>query len=310
MVSLLRLTTLATVLALGAFAQDAQRITVITYNVQFLPGIAEAQNERKEPEYRAKRIVEELRAFDIVALQETFEVRHRTAIKDGMKTAWGGVLNSVESPNAEGHITNGGCLLMTRMPIVASDAVVYKNFSSPKDYGFRADGFAAKGAIWARIARSEEKKDDFIDVFVTHLEARADQVRPLQYQELARFIKAKSDPTKPMLLLGDLNTRGMVEERNNPQSQYTTMMAAFRGARGSATVTDTWVELMGDKLGGTSEQESDEVGKRIDYILYSNPPAPAKGLKPVSIRVDTYKDPKVYALSDHNAVIAEFDWPR
>lgn len=290
-------------------SEEPAKLKIITYNVQFLPGIAEAQNERPKPEYRAKRIAEEVSKFDIVGLQETFEERHRTAIEEGVKTAWGGQLNSIESPKPDGFLTNGGCLLLTRLLIIASDAVVYKNFSSPKEYGFRADGFAAKGAIWARIARSESAQDDFIDVFVTHLEARADDKRPLQYQELAEFIKAKSDPKRPMLLLGDLNTRGMAEERGDPASQYSVMMKAFGDARGEAGITDTWLTLMGDKLGGTTEQESDEIGKRIDYILLGNPKPPAIQLKPLTIKVNTYQDPQVTALSDHNAVEAEFEWP-
>ena len=198
--------------------------------------------------------------------------------------------------------------MMTKLPIVASDAVVYKHFSKPEDYGFRADGFAAKGAIWARIARNAAAKDDYIDVFVTHLEARADDMRPFQYKELAEFIKAKSDPKRPMLLLGDLNTRGMVVDRIDAASQYSVMMKEFNGAR-DGSVTDTWVTLMGEKLGGTTDQESAEVGKRIDYILLGNPTPPALSLNPVTIQVNTYPDPQVTALSDHNAVAAEFEWP-
>ncbi len=287
----------------------ADTIRVITYNVQFLPGIAASQNKRPEPEYRSKRIAEEVSTFDIVALQETFELRHRNAIKEGVKSAWAGKLNSIESPDEKGRMTNGGCLLMTRLPIVASGAIVYKNFSAPEEYGFRADGFAAKGAIWARIAKSESATTDFIDVFVTHLEARADEKRPLQYAELAAFIKEKSDPLKPMLLLGDLNTRGMSAERADPKSQYSQMTAAFGGARGEAGITDVWVALKGDALGGTSDQESADIGKRIDYVLLSNPIDPAAKLLPKHIEVKTYQDSKVTALSDHNAVFAELEWP-
>jgi len=291
-----------------SLAQAQEKIRVLSYNVQFLPGIAASHNKRPNPEYRAKRIAEEVSKFDIVGLQETFEPSHRAAIKEGVKAAWKGTLNSVESPLPKDFMANGGCLILTKLPVIASDAVVYRHFSKPEEYGFRADGFAAKGAIWARIARSESAKDDFIDVFVTHLEARADDMRPFQYKELAEFIKAKSDPKRPMLLLGDLNTRGMVEERANAESQYSVMMKDFTGAR-EGGVVDTWVALMGDKLGGTTEQESPEVGKRIDYILLGNPISSGLSLKPLIIQVNTYQDPQVTALSDHNAVAAEFEWP-
>lgn len=291
-----------------SFAQAQEKIKVLSYNVQFLPGIAASHNKRPNPEYRAKRIAEEVSKFDIVGLQETFEPSHRTAIKEGVKAAWNGALNSVESPLPKNFMANGGCLLMTKLPIIASDAVVYKHFSKPEEYGFRADGFAAKGAIWARIARSEVAKDDYIDVFVTHLEARADDMRPFQYKELAEFVKSKSDPTRPMLLLGDLNTRGSVDDRKDSVSQYSVMMSDFNAAR-EGGITDTWVALMGDKLGGTTDQESDEIGKRIDYILLGNPKPPALSLKPLTIQVNTYQDSQVTALSDHNAVAAEFEWP-
>jgi endonuclease/exonuclease/phosphatase (EEP) superfamily protein YafD len=88
------------------------------------------------------------------------------------------------------------------------------------------------------------------------------------------------------------------------------MMKNFGDARGEGGIVDTWVSLMGDKLGGTTEQESAEVGKRIDYILVGNPKPPAPQLKPASIQVNTYRDPQVTALSDHNAVAAEFQWPK
>jgi endonuclease/exonuclease/phosphatase family metal-dependent hydrolase len=73
-------------------------------------------------------------------------------------------------------------LLLTRFPIVESNSTVYKNFSKPADYGLRADGYAAKGVIHARVAYGNDSGMQ-LDVFVTHLEARADDLRPLQYGE-------------------------------------------------------------------------------------------------------------------------------
>ena len=66
---------------------------------------------------------------------------------------------------------------------------------------------------------------------------------------------------------------------------------------------------MSDALGGTTEQESDTTGKRIDYIILGNPKPPHLRLTPVAIIVKLFRDPKVVALSDHNAVAATFQWP-
>lgn len=282
-------------------------LRVITYNVQFLPGSAGNQNERPEPEYRARRIAEEVAAFDVVALQETFDKNHRQIILNTLREQWNGVLNTVISPQPDGFFTNGGCLIATRLPILESDSVVYKTFSSPADYGFRADGFAAKGVIFARIARNTDQPEETVDVFVTHMEARADDLRPEQYKEMAAFIKAKSDPARPMILMGDLNTQGGVEFRNDPASQYSLLMNALQEAR-PAGVIDVWPALMGDALGGTTDQDSIETGKRIDYIIVGSSAENPETLKPVSVQVNLYQDERVVALSDHNAVEGVLEW--
>ncbi|MCA9437066.1 MAG: endonuclease/exonuclease/phosphatase family protein [Candidatus Omnitrophica bacterium] len=284
-------------------------LRVVTYNVQFLPGIASAKNERPNPFYRAERIAEEVSRFDIVALQEVFHEEHRAALLKKLDELWNGQTNLVISPKPEDRYTSGGCLIATRLPILATDSMVYKHYSAIEKYGLRADGFAAKGVIHARIARDGASPDDFIDVFATHLEAREDDLRPLQYKEAADFIRAKSDPNKPTLLVGDFNTYGMPKYWEDPESQYSRLMSILDQVRPGGRFLDIWRELMGTSFGGTTEQDSTEKGKRIDYIFLSNPIPPAIGLKPISIEVNLYQDPKVVALSDHNAVIAEFDWP-
>jgi len=297
-----------TVPSVETAAEDeaAKVLRVITYNVQFLPGMASAANKRKEPHYRAARIAEEVSGFDIVALQETFHPRFRDIILDGLREAWDGQLNVVISPQPEGRF-NGGCLIATRLRIVESGAMIFENFSSPKDYGLRADGYAAKGVIHARIALTGDAQGGTIDVFVTHLEARANDLRELQYPEFGAFVKARSAADRPALIMGDLNTRGTPEYRSDSDSQYHMLMSALMGGLGR-DLSDVWPALMGDAHGGTSEQESEEIGKRIDYVLLSNPDAAGLRLKPLSIRVNLYQDPKVVALSDHNAVLAEFEW--
>ena len=294
--------------AMAAEPTGSETIRVVTYNVQFLPGMASAANKRKEPHYRAERIAQEMSRFDIVALQETFDPLFREIIVESLREAWDGELNLVVSPEPEGRF-NGGCLIATRMPIVESDAMIFEHFSTPEEYGIRADGYAAKGVIFARVARSAEEPGDTIDVFVTHLEARADHLRELQYPEFAAFVKAKNDPRRPALIMGDLNTRGTLEYRENPDSQYHRLMSALSGAVGGR-LTDVWPALMDEARGGTSDQESTETGNRIDYILVSNPNPTGPRLEPQSIRVNLYQDPKVVALSDHNAVEAELEWKR
>lgn len=299
----------STVLQGAATCQEPVRdtsLSVITYNVQFLPGMASAANKRKEPHYRAERIAEEASRFDIVALQETFHTTFRKMILDGLREAWDGELNVMVSPEPEGRFS-GGCIIATRLPIVESNAMIFEHFSTPEEYGIRADGYAAKGVIHARIARSEDALDDTIDVFVTHLEARADDLRELQYPEFADFVRANTDGKRPVLIMGDLNTRGSKDYRDDPESQYNMLVPALDRAVGGS-LADVWPALMGDAHGGTSEQDSTETGKRIDYVLLANPSDAKFRLEAKSIRVNFYQDPKVVALSDHNAVEVDFEW--
>ena len=283
-------------------------LRVITYNVQFLPEPASHRNERPDPEYRATRIAEQVSRFDLIALQETFHDTYRNQIQSGISTIWKRNLQSVISPTPAGFFTSGGCLLVTKTSMVAQHSTVFANFSKPADYGLRADGFAAKGILHARIRRTTDSDGGFVDVFVTHLEARADDLRPLQYAEIAKFIKQHSSVEHPALLLGDLNTRGAKEFRDDPESQYSQLMQQLASVRSGHRWIDLWAHLHGDSLGGTTEQESSDVGKRIDYILLSNPQPPHSQLVPVTVEVLLFQDQKVKALSDHNAVVATLEW--
>jgi endonuclease/exonuclease/phosphatase family metal-dependent hydrolase len=292
----------------GTRADEPRTISFITYNVQFLPPPASFANKRPNPDYRAERIAEETSKFDVVSLQEVFHLKHRDQIVAGLTEAWKETPNTLIAPRPQGFTANGGTALLTRLPILVTNTTVYKNFSKPEDYGLRADGFAAKGVIHGRIAMADDNLDSTIDVYITHLEARDDELRPKQYAELAAFIKKTSSPNRPMVLVGDMNTRGMIEYRNDPESQYSQLIKELNRARPNGGVVDVWTELRGDELGGTSEQESSEIGKRIDYIFVGNPDSAGPKLVPKSIEVKTYQDEKVTALSDHNAVVAEFVW--
>ncbi len=286
----------------------SDQLRVITYNVQFLPEPASSRNERPNPEYRAAQIAKQVARFDVIALQETFHKTHRTQIVAGIKTAWAGELQMLASPTPNGFFTSGGCLLVSKTPIAAQHTTVFTNFSKPVDYGLRADGFAAKGVLHARVLRNSGKTDDYVDVFVTHLEARADDLRPFQYAEIATFVKQHSSADHPVLLLGDLNTRGSAKFRSEQKSQYSQLMQQLASARSRCDWIDVWPHLQGDSLGGTTEQESADIGKRIDYILLSNPEQPHTQLVPISVAVKLFQDATVTALSDHNAIAAVLEW--
>jgi len=306
-----------------SWAQDKQKVSappepagppagpplkIITYNVQFLPGLASVINRRKHPKYRAVTIGKHLARFDIVALNEVFDDGPRELLLDQLRRAWGKDFNVVLSPKPPGRLS-GGCAIVSRLPFLATHSTLYSACSRPEEYGLLADGFAAKGAIHARIARTRTGPDaGFVDVFATHLESKDSKARAVQYAELAEFVRAHSDPKHPTLIMGDLNTHGPVRGKT-PEPAYSRMMSLFRRARPAGDVLDLWPHLE-PGVGGTSRQTTPTGGSRIDYILLSNPNEGPHRLVPLTVRVNRFLDPRVVALSDHSAVEADLRWGR
>ncbi len=285
-------------------------VRLITYNVQFLPGLAAAANHRSDAPYRAKQLGGILTEFDIVGLNEVFEDAHRDRILGSLRSAWGDSFAVVEGPEPEksGRF-NGGLALATRLPVLETNSTIYQNFSKPEDFGLRADGFAAKGVLHARIKRANDAPDfDFVDVFVTHLEARDGSLRPLQYAELAKFVRSHADADHPTVIMGDFNTRGAKEQRDDSSSQYSQLARVLTDVLPGKDLMDLWPHHHGDALGGTSDQESSDIGKRIDYILLALPEHDRDRVLSSDARVNPYLDSKVVALSDHSAVEADLLW--
>jgi endonuclease/exonuclease/phosphatase family metal-dependent hydrolase len=109
--------------------------------------------------------------------------------------------------------SNGGIFIASKWPIVTAQDMVYTACRFP-------DCLAAKGVQYARIEKMLDGRTKRYHVFGTHMqawgEAAAAAVRSEQAREMAGFIQQQNIPfTEPVLLAGDLNTRGPA----NPQFQ-------------------------------------------------------------------------------------------
>lgn len=290
-------------------ASDGRTLNVITYNVQFLPGPGAFANKRKNPLYRAEAVGRLLGRFDIVGLNEVFEQRPRDLLLAQLKAAWDDNYQEIVIPKPDDERFMGGLTIAGRSQFLATHHLLYSQGSSVKKYGLKADGFAAKGVLHARVWRGgQTAKSEFVDVFITHLESKDDEIRELQYRELSDFVREHADPAHPTIVMGDMNTRGNPSYREQPNSAYNRMLKIYNEARPDRPFVDLWPATYPEQLGGTNEQESSDIGNRIDYIFLSNPLAGHSRLEAKSVRVNGYLDPKVVALSDHSAVEAELEW--
>ena len=229
----------------------------------------------------------------------------------GLRRPGGKANTAVTGPQSDDpRRFNGGLAIATCLPIIEHHSTIYSRYSRREDFGLRADGFAAKGVIHARISRSKgSPKDKFIDVFLTHMEARDDSLRPFQYQEMAAFIRRYADWDHSTLIMGDFNTRGHPKYRNDAESQYSLLIKELTAAMPGKELRDLWPSIYGNALEGTNEQGSSGIGHRIDYVMLAVPVLSASRVCPIAVRVNPFLDEKVAALSDHSAVEADLYWP-
>ena len=191
-------------------------LRLLTYNFLIRPPpITYNGNDYKDERIDAL-VNTHLRNYDIVCLQEVFGLlsfRRQRIINEAARVA--GLKYSIHSPSAFPALTDGGCVILSRFPIVASDSVKF-------GCGMNADMLASKGCLYARI---QVRPDVCMHVFTTHLQADYkknigrqrggnlpnERMRRAQLRTLATFIKNKVDPFLvehgdwPIVLLGDLN---------------------------------------------------------------------------------------------------------
>jgi len=283
---------------------DAGTLRVITFNAQFLP--LELLNKRADGEYRAAEVSSRLLGYDIVGLNEIFHPARRREVLNCFQQAWGKDFYCVK-PNSEDRSPFGldsGLILLSRLPIIESHSLMFGNDSTFRERGILNDGFARKGALHARVQRSDANGEILIDCFLTHLESKDPARRSEQYTKVAAFIREHSRADLPILLLGDFNTFGDQADIDNSDSAYHHMFTELSTARGN------WFDLgmMTNRAQwGTRDSGKPNGGERIDYIFLSNPTT-EPGLQPAESRALSFPDSKVGYLSDHCAVEAIFNF--
>jgi endonuclease/exonuclease/phosphatase family metal-dependent hydrolase len=266
-------------------------------NTHLLPRfIGKIAGSRADGVYRAEHIAKEFVDYEIIGLCEAFDPKCQRALVESLQKQSGNAFHVVSSPlPPRSYLLGGGCLVLSKYPIESMEAITFDDASTFWSRGVFADGFAAKGAILARIRLPGPLRSrTLLNCVVTHLEARSEECRIKQIAELAEFLRRHACG-HPTILMGDLNTSA-----DSPA--YNGLMDGLK--IDGTPLRDAWSELR-DFGGGTSEPLVNDGGDRIDYILY----APGRGecrMRLNGVNVRPLRDKRVGSLSDHAAVEATF----
>jgi endonuclease/exonuclease/phosphatase family metal-dependent hydrolase len=292
----------------AAVPDRAASMRILCFNTHLLPGIAQkVAGHRGQDDYRADALARQLGDYDLIGLCEVFENKRRHHLVETLQRMSDQAFQIVESPAPSGrHFVGGGLLLLSRFPIEDKpNLLTYRDASRFWRSGFKADGFAAKGVIHARLRLNDEPRV-LVDCFLTHLESHSAEARQSQIRELAGFIAQHSSLERPLILFGDLNvTADHPVDQGGADSEYRLMMESFR--YGKQPLVDVWPALE-EGRGGTSDAIAGETSDRIDYILMSPALLSAKAsIEPATVKVVPFLDKEVKegSLSDHAGVECE-----
>ncbi|RCS48235.1 hypothetical protein DTL42_13600 [Bremerella cremea] len=287
-------------------AETPPVLRTIAYNAHLLPSVAlPIAGKRSGGDYRAEKIGEQVASYDLIGLTEVFDATYRESLIDQVQSQAEQEFHVALGPERSGrHMVGGGLLLLSKYPILETHTVTYQNATWFFTHGFRADGFAAKGALHVRIL-VDEQTGSAVDCFLTHLDSRSANVRREQLQEFCTFIAEYQQKENPVLLLGDFNIAAT--EPTSYNTEYDNLLAQIDRLRVQRFV-DVGSSLSGGPT-GSSDALASGGGRRIDYIFAANPVA-TQGLRlvPQAARHLPFRDEQVPegSLSDHLAVACEF----
>ena len=314
--------------------KGATTLRVASYNVQFVTPdlpllrhlLREWPGHKPNVTARAEAIAKRLACFDVIALQETINDRRRREMFERLESAGracgkpsrlpsGRMFAYADGPDvADGSewlpLVGDELALASRLPVVATDSHVY-------GHAAEEDRLAAKGVLYARLAPAA---GDFIDVFVTHLQAGQEHgaVRRRQIEDLASFIRRKTHgAAHPVLVLGDFNIRGSQVDRQDIGSDYHFLLQQLDAAVAPQRFVDTWLATNPrdpETASGTKPRVLPDGSvrpheERIDYVFLAGP-----GATPRTMRLDFFASDLVVDgapvgnLSDHAAVLADISW--
>ncbi|MCP2293914.1 Metal-dependent hydrolase, endonuclease/exonuclease/phosphatase family [Nocardia amikacinitolerans] len=247
-------------------------ISVLTQNMALL--VAPAPYLGTDRGGAVAEICARIRALspDIVGLCEVFKDSERDEIRTTVKDIYPYFR---EGPDQFGVNSDGGLLLLSRFPLLASNDFIF-------DACDGIDCWANKGVLHIRVRGTQWPTA--LDIFYSHTQnistGAGQPTLHAQIADMREFIEAHADHELPAIVMGDLN---IPAERT---ADYTRLLRTLDGFR------DSWT-LVGNPIASGPtfvtnntfyEDEDDRPGtdQRLDYILLR----PADRVYPITSEVE------------------------
>ncbi len=262
----------------------SNQLNVLAYNVwALLPGLV-----AKDTSERLTEISKQLDGYDVIVFSELFENNRRETFLNRIRSEYPYQTRVVDR---SGAIEDGGVLIVSRWPIEYEDQITFSDCDAD-------DCLAAKGVMYARIIKGEQK----YHVFGSHTQAwtaaENQATRAQQFSEMKSFIDQQNIPaSEAVIIAGDLN----VDKTNFP-AEHLEMLNTLNASEvpqlpGSYAYT----------ADGNVNAWTDGRPEFLDYVLISNAhlqpqQASTDVLVPRSIDASVFTK---YDLSDHFAIAAE-----
>lgn len=259
-------------------ARDTQRLSLLSYNLYCLPGVASAFSPSSCPlsAERSTAFLKHVPSYDVIALQEVWDPRYRSLEKYARLNNLHVVGSSAPSTlnYLSLRIFGGGLMIMSKYPIVDTQEIKF-------DKGSHSDKFVTKGVLYAKV----KVDSSYVHIFNTHLQASYGHefdftpnhyasIRKKQLKKLAEFVqRVTSKDHYPILLVGDfnVNARSAVDDGSD-SPEYTEMLELLHHE--SYKMVDILKEHNGGKHpetyagNGVLHREKPKIGgQRLDFIL-------------------------------------------
>ncbi len=263
------------------------KIKILSWNIYMLPGMV-MKGGKVERAAAIGKILKES-DYDVIVFQEAFHRRARKKIYQQLKDAFP-YQTGPANQQLISYKTNSGIWIFSKHPIVASQAIIFKNRSG-------IDAFSRKGGLIAELLIDQT----LVQVAGTHLQNSGPAwIRQSQCVEFYnRLLKPMQKEGVPQILCGDFNINREKEE------EYHFMLQTLHATDG---------ELCGNVKHTYDRQQNDlhvEAGQKkdlIDYILIRDSENQVVGTSR-EIKIIRESWHRQHAdLSDHFALAAEIQF--